>query len=109
MTMRTSELEKTPPRVEFERPLPVRVMAIDGTWSDDCFLIDISDTEAQLELTAQPAELAEFFLMLTSFGSPVFRRCRRKWVHGARVGVSFHKSQIGIKALEEEVRRKGES
>jgi hypothetical protein len=106
MTMRTSELEKTPPRVEFERPLPVRVMAIDGTCPT--MLIDISDTEAQLELTAQPAELAEFFLMLTSFGSPVFRRCRRKWVQGARVGVSFHKSQIGIKALEEEVRRKGE-
>jgi hypothetical protein len=108
MTMRTNDLEKTPPRVAFERPLAVRVMAIDGTWCDNCFLIDISDTDAQIELTHQPGELAEFFLMLTSFGSPVFRRCRRKWVQGARMGVSFNKTQIGIKLLEEEVRREGE-
>jgi hypothetical protein len=43
--------------------------------------------------------------MLTSFGDPVFRRCRREWVDGARVGVSFKKTNIGIKSSEE-VQRK---
>jgi hypothetical protein len=108
MTMRTNELEENPRRVEFERPLAVKVMSIDGTWCGDSFLIDISDTEAQIEATGQAAELAEFFLMLTSFGSPVFRRCRRNWVDGARMGVSFNKTQIGINSLEDEVRREPE-
>src|ERR1700682_1624173 len=105
MTMRTNQIEKNPRRVEFERPLGARVMSIDGTWCGDVFLIDISDTEAQIEATGQAAELAELFLVLTSFGSPVFRRCRRRWVRGARIGVGFHKSQIGMKSLEEEVQQ----
>ena len=98
MTMRTDELQKNLPRVKFERPLAVRVVSIDGTWCGDSFLIDISDTEAEIEATGQAVELAEFFLMLTSFGSPVFRRCRRSWVHGTRIGVSFNNSKIGIKS-----------
>ena len=100
MTMKTNQIEKNQRRVEFDRPLGVRVMSIDGTWCGDGFLIDISDTEAQIEATGQAAELAEFFLILTSFGNPVFRRCRRRWVRGARIGVGFHKSQIGMKSLE---------
>jgi hypothetical protein len=83
MTMRTNK--KNQRRVEFDRPLEVRVRSIDGTWCGDGFLIDISDTEAQIEATGQAAELAEFFLVLTSFGSPVFRRCKRRWVRGARI------------------------
>lgn len=88
-------------RVKFDRPLEVRVMAIDGTWYRESFLIDVSDTGAEIEVTGLAAELSEFFLLLTSFGSPVFRRCKREWVHGARVGVSFNKTNIGIKTLEE--------
>jgi hypothetical protein len=99
-----NEPEKNQRRVEFEQRLAARVMSIDGTWCGDGFLIDISDTEAQIEATGQAAELAEFFLVLTSFGSPVFRRCTRRWVRGARMGVSFNKTQIGIKSLEDEVR-----
>jgi hypothetical protein len=87
--------------VKFEQPLEVRVMTIDGTWCDDCSLVDISDTAAQIELTGRAAELTEFFLMLTSFGNPVFRRCRREWVDGAKMGVSFKKTNIGIKSLKE--------
>jgi hypothetical protein len=99
MMIRTNEEDAL--RVKFERPLEARVMAIDGTWYRESFLIDVSDTGAQIEVTGDAAELSEFFLLLTSFGSPVFRRCKREWVNGARVGVSFKKTNIGIKSLEE--------
>src|SRR4051794_19075409 len=99
--MSTNDPEKKKRRVEFERHLPAKVMSIDGTWCCDGFLIAISDTDAEVEATAQVCELAEFFLLLTTFGNPVYRRCTRKWVHGARFGVSFNNSKIGIKSLEE--------
>ncbi len=97
--MKTNE-ENDPLRVKFERPLEVKLMAIDGTWYRDSFLIDVSDTGAEIEVTGHGPELTEFFLMLTSFGTPVFRRCKRDWVQGARIGVSFHKTNIGMKSLE---------
>ena len=53
------------------------------------------------KLTGHAAELSEFFLMLTEFGNPVFRRCRRKWVRGAQIGVSFKRTDIGIKSSKE--------
>ena len=96
-TSRREPSEGDAPNVRFERPRSVRVMTIDGTWCGEGLLIDISDTEAQLELTGRAAEFAEFFLLLTSFGNPVFRRCRRQWVDGAKVGVSFKKTNIGMK------------
>ena len=91
--------------VRFERPLPVRMMAIDGTRCVDSRLIDITDSGAQVEMKGRAVELTEFFLMLTTFGNPVFRRCKREWVRGARVGVSFKKINIGIESFEE-ARRK---
>jgi hypothetical protein len=99
--MRTDASQGDEPRVKFERPLDIKVMAIDGTWSGEGLLFEISDSEAQIELTGHAAELTEFFLMLTGFGSPVFRRCRRKWVHGAQIGVSFRRTDIGIKSAKE--------
>ena len=99
MMMKTNDEDAF--RVRFERPLAVRVMTIDGTQHRDGFLIDASDTGAQIEITGDAAELSEFFLLLTNFGRPVFRRCKREWVHGARVGVSFNKTNIGMKSLEE--------
>jgi hypothetical protein len=98
--MRTNE-QNGAPRVKFDRPLEARVMAIDGTWSRESFLMDVSDTEAEIEVKGHSAELTEFFLVLTRFGSPVFRRCKRVWVHGARIGVSFNDAKIGIKSLKE--------
>lgn len=98
--MRTNHQNEAP-RVKFERPLEVRVMAIDGTWYREGLLIDVSDTGAEIEVTGHATELTEFFLLLTSFGSPVFRRGKREWVHGARVGISFNKTNIGMKSLEE--------
>lgn len=98
--MRT-EAESDDPRVKFERPLPIRVMTIDGTGSCAGFLTEISEREAEIELTGNAGELAEFFLLLTGFGNPVFRRCKRKWVHGAQIGVSFSRTNIGIKSSKE--------
>jgi hypothetical protein len=97
------------PRVAFERPLPAKVMSIDGTRCDDAFLVEICDAEAEIEATRGAADLAEFFLLLTNFGTPVFRRCRRNWVHGSRIGVSFSNSKIGIRSLEEEIQRSAEN
>jgi hypothetical protein len=93
--------EKHEPNVKFEQALDIRVMTIDGTRCGEGRLIEISDSEAQIELTGHAAELSEFFLMLTGFGNPVYRRCRRKWVHGAQIGVSFKRTDIGIKSSKE--------
>ena len=93
------------PRVKFERPLEIRVMTIDGTWCGEGSLIDVSDNDAEIVVTSHAAELDEFFLLLTTFGDPVFRRCKRKWVHGANMRVRFIKTEIGIKSLEKEVGR----
>jgi hypothetical protein len=95
------------PRVIFELPLGVRVMTIDGTWTGDCLLIEMTDAGAQLEVTDRAAALTEFFLILNSFGPPVFRHCKRAWVDGNRMWVSFNKANIGIRSLEE-VRRGAE-
>jgi hypothetical protein len=95
------------PRVQFERPLRAQLMAIDGTWRRDCLVVDVSETGARIELTGPAAELIEFFLMLSTFGNPVFRRCRREWVDGTLIGVSFHKSSIGTKPLQQ-LRREAE-
>ena len=95
------------PRVIFERPLGVRLMTIDGTRTSDCLLIEMTDTGARLKVTDHAAALTEFFLILNSFGSPVFRHCKRVWVDGDQMGVSFNKTNIGIKTLEE-VRREAE-
>ena len=94
--MRTDE--KDVPHVKFDQPLDIRVMTIDGTRCGEGRLIEISDHEAQIELTGHTAELSEFFLMLTEFGNPVFRRCTRKWVQGAQIGVSFKRTDIGLKS-----------
>jgi hypothetical protein len=92
--MTTGDPDKPRHFVEFEHPIPAKIMSIDGTWGGDVQLINISDTEAEIEAVGKIADLAEFFLLLTGFGQPVYRRCKRKWVHGARIGVSFNNSKI---------------
>jgi hypothetical protein len=86
-------------RITFERPLEANLMAIDGTWRRDCLLIDVSETGARIEVEGPAAGLTEFFLMLSTFGSPVFRRCKREWVDGSVMGVTFHSSAIGEKPV----------
>jgi hypothetical protein len=88
------------PRVQFEKPLAARVMAIDGTWCRECHLIDVSESGARIALASPAAELTEFFLVLSAFGNPVFRRCKREWVDGAQMGVAFDKSAVMGKTLQ---------
>jgi len=105
--MNNNERRKGEPRVQFEPPLDVRVMTIDGTWSGESGLIEISDNGARLKVTGHATELTDFLLILNSFGPPVFRHCKRVWVQGQLIGVSFNKTNIGIKPLEE-VRREAQ-
>jgi hypothetical protein len=100
----TSDRRKSAPRIKFEKPLQARAMAIDGTSCRDCLLIDISESGARIELVAPAGGLEEFFLLLSNFGNPVFRRCKREWVDGVLMGVTFHTDRIGMKPLKE-VRR----
>jgi hypothetical protein len=90
-----TKADKWERRVQFEPPREVAVMSIDGTWSAEAVLIEISAKEARIRSPILRAELPEFFLMLTTFGNPVFRRCKRAWVNGPEMGLTFAKRKIG--------------
>lgn len=81
-------------RVVFDNPLDVRVIAIDGTWSIDGRLIDVSEDDARIRLAGPAAKDNRFFLLLTKFGAPVFRMCIRQWAEGALMQVSFQKKFV---------------
>jgi hypothetical protein len=99
--MTFNKLREEETRVQFERPLDARIMAIDGTWCGECLLIDLSETGAQIKLTGPAADLAEFFLVLSFFGNPVYRRCKRASVRGPLIGVFFQKGPVREKTLED--------
>ena len=82
-------------RVTFTQGRPARIIAIDGTWSRDCVMLDAGDAGAKLEFKASIAELnlKEFFLQLSSTG--VFRRCELAWINGQQIGVHFVKAKPG--------------
>jgi hypothetical protein len=105
--MVTFKEHRKEPRVIFEQQLDVRVMTIDGTWSGEGLLMEMTDAGARLKMTGHASELTEFFLILNRFGPPVSRLCKRMWVVREQTGVSFNKTNIGIKSLEE-VRREAE-
>jgi len=97
--MRTDENDE--PNVKFDRPLDIRVMTIDGTRCGEGRLIEISDSDAMIELTSHAVDHVEFFPGAGQFGNPVFRRCTRKWIQGAQIGVTFDTTNIGIKSAKE--------
>jgi hypothetical protein len=105
--MVTFKENRKEPGVIFEQPLDVRVMTIDGTWSGEGLLMEMTDAGARLKMTGHASELTEFFLILTRFGPPVFHLCKRMLIVREQTGVSFNKTNIAIKSLEE-VRREGE-
>ena len=78
-------------RVTFAGGRPARAVAIDGTWTRDCVMLDAGDSGAKLEFKTSIAglELKEFFLQLSATG--VFRRCELAWVNGDQVGATFLK------------------
>jgi hypothetical protein len=102
-----NEPQKAGSLVKFEQPRHARVMAIDGTWSRECLLLGVSETTAQIKLIGPVAGLTEFFLVLASFGNPVYRRCTMLSVDGPQLEVLFKRGPIGKKTLEEELRGEG--
>jgi PilZ domain len=78
------------PRVQIEYSHPVNLMGVDGTWRRSCFLLDVSDSGAKLEVEGpvNVLQAREFFLLLSSTGL-AFRRCELVWIDGAQVGVRF--------------------
>ena len=90
------ERRRGSPRIKFEPPLAAKYMSIDGTFCASCAVIDASDTGAQLEFERASPGLNEFFLMFTTSPLPVFRRCRRVWVNGNRMGVEYQRKQAGV-------------
>lgn len=82
-------------RVNFERGVAVRILAIDGTWQRECEMLDVSETGVLLRVLGSLAglDLKEFFLVLSSRGT-AHRRCALAWVEGERLGAGFVKDRI---------------
>lgn len=79
-------------RITFQDGYPARVFAVDGSWQRPCLVADISATGAKLEVEGalDGLHLEEFFLVLSDFGT-AHRRCRKVWLQGGSMGVSFMK------------------
>lgn len=77
-------------RVRLEQRYPVNLVGIDGTWRRSCFLLDVSDTGARLEVegSLDVLKAQEFFLVLSSTGL-AFRRCELIRVDGPEIGVRY--------------------
>ena len=77
-------------RVEFSRGIDVQIVAIDGTWSRACSMLDVSEHGAKLVIdgSVQGLAMKEFFLVFSTIGT-AYRRCQLSWVNGEQVGVSF--------------------
>ena len=87
-------------RVTFEKPVPVQLMAIDGTWRRECSIEDISEDGAKLTVGAsiEGLQLTEFFMVLSSTGL-AYRRCQLTWVNGDQIGVTFLRNRATKKRL----------
>ena len=77
-------------RVEFSCGIPVRIIAIDGTWRRDCLLMDAAAGGARLNVkeSVTGLNLKEFFLVLSTTGV-AYRRCELVWLNGDQLGVRF--------------------
>src|SRR5215510_9060633 len=89
-------------RVEFSLGIPVQMVAIDGSWSRKCLMMDAAVGGAKLALkqSVEGLNLREFFLALSTTGA-AFRRCELVWLTGNEMGVRFldHQDQSGKKTL----------
>ena len=77
-------------RVEFSRGIDVQMVAIDGTWSKSCVMLDAAVGGAKLSVadSVEGISLKEFFLVLSTTGR-AFRRCELAWINGDQLGVRF--------------------
>ena len=95
-------------RVQIEHSHPVNLMGVDGTWRRSCFLLDVSESGAKLEVEGpvNVLQAREFFLLLSSTGL-AFRRCELVWIDGAQVGVRFIAKDLKKKRAKPENRKAG--
>ena len=72
------------------RGVDVQIVAIDGTWSKPCVMLNVAAGGAKLSLadSIEGISLKEFFLVLSTT-SRAFRRCQLAWINGDRLGVRF--------------------
>jgi hypothetical protein len=77
-------------RVKIEHRHRVNLMGVDGTWRRTCYLLDVSESGAKLEVEGpvNVLQAKEFFLVLSSTGL-AFRKCELIWIDGSQVGVRF--------------------
>jgi hypothetical protein len=94
--------EKRERRVTFDHPFPAQMMAIDGTWRRECYLKNVSESGATLEVQSsmEGLSLKEFFLLLSSTGL-AYRRCELGAVNGAEIEVVFLRRKSKTKAAQE--------
>ena len=77
-------------RVRMDHKQAVNLMGSDGTWRRTCFLLDVSQSGAKIEVegTLDVLQAKEFFLLLSSTGL-AYRRCELVWIDGTMAGVHF--------------------
>jgi hypothetical protein len=77
-------------RVRMEHKQAVNLMGSDGTWRRSCFLLDVSQTGAKIEVegTLDVLQAKEFFMLLSSTGL-AYRRCELVWIDGTMAGIHF--------------------
>ena len=87
-------------RVEFSHDVPVRIVAIDGTWNRSCLMLDAAGEGAKLSLqqSVQGLNLKEFFLLLSTTGAS-FRHCELAWINGNEMGVRFIQKPTALSKL----------
>jgi hypothetical protein len=90
--------------VRFEQPLQARMISCDGAFICECQVLDLSEQGARLNIAAPVAHPAEFFLLLSSFGRPVFRRCLRDWSQGTLMGVTLFNKRVKLRSVAKVVR-----
>ncbi|WP_342635016.1 PilZ domain-containing protein [Rhodoplanes roseus] len=77
-------------RVEFRDGYAARMIGIDGTWQRRCFILDVSQNGAKLQVEGdiETLNLDEFFLIFSNFGT-AHRRCQKAWLNGDQIGTRF--------------------
>ena len=90
-----------PPRVDFVSPPLAKMVSVDRAWCRYCRMINVSDFGALLEMQVPEEVIDEFFLLLSTVGKPAFRRCKIVWIKGVRLGVTFEKSMLSARLLEQ--------
>lgn len=87
----TTQEKRRRKRVAFGSWYDTTLIALDGTWSLNAQLHDISDSGAKLHISGDVAERMqneEFFLMITRDGK-VSRRAKMVWLDGTHIGIHF--------------------